>query len=168
MKKLFMIAAFTAASFATFAQEGGSTTKGFKFSVGVNAALPIGDLADISTFGAGIDVQGQYWFSDKVAATLDAGFTSLFGKDDFESTSLIPVRAGVRYMATPQIYLTGKVGMGNLKYNADGADGVTAFGYAVGAGYKINEKFDLGLTYDGYSKNSQTNSMINLRVGYTF
>lgn len=166
MKKLFMIAAFTAASFATFAQEGGSTTKGFKFSVGANAALPIGDLADFSSFGAGIDLQGQYWFSDKVAATLDAGFTSLFGKNGADATSLIPVRAGIRYMVADNIYLTGKVGMGSLK--TKGFDATTAFGYAVGAGYKINEKFDLGLTYDGYSKNSQTNSMINLRVGYTF
>lgn len=162
-----MIAAFTAASFATFAQEG-STTTGFKFSIGANAALPIGDLADISTFGGGLDVQGQYWFSEKFAATLDAGFTSLFGKDDFESTSLIPVRIGARYMVADQIYLTGKVGMGSLKYNADGAESVTAFGYAIGAGYKINDMFDLGLTYDGYSKDSQTNSMINLRIGYTF
>lgn len=162
-----MMAAFVAASFGAFAQDGGSTT-GFKFSVGANAALPIGDLADLSSFGAGIDAQGQYWFSEKLAATLDAGFTSLFGKGDFKSTTLIPVRAGVRYIVSSPIYLTGKVGMGYMKYNATGVDGETAFGFAVGGGYKINNNFDLGLTYDGYSKNSQSNGMINLRVGYTF
>ncbi|HRN80038.1 MAG TPA: outer membrane beta-barrel protein [Ferruginibacter sp.] len=166
MKKLFMIAAFTAASFATFAQEGGSTTKGFKFSVGANAALPIGDLADFSSFGAGVDIQGQYWFSDKVAATLDAGFTSLFGKDGADATSLIPVRAGIRYMVADKFYLSGKVGMGSFK--TKGFDATTAFGWAAGAGYQISSNIDLGLTFDSYTKNSQTNSMVNLRVGYTF
>lgn len=168
MKKLLFMAAMIAASFNTFAQESGSK---MKFQVGINAALPIGDLADVSSFGAGVDIQGQYSFSDNVAGTLDAGYTGLFGKDNFKMSTLIPVRAGVRISTESNFFFTGKVGVGFFKqgkWEAGGItiepDGVTTFAYSVGAGYKLSEKMDLGLSYDAYSKNG-TSNLLNLRLG---
>lgn len=170
------MAAIAAASFTSYAQEGNS---GLKFGAGFNAALPIGNLADISSFGAGIDVIAKYWLNENVAITGDAGYTALFGKNDFKASSVIPVRAGIQYGITPQFFLKGKAGVGFFKQGdyevaipgmgtiKVGGGNATTFAYSIGAGYQFSEKIDLGLSYDAYSKNG-TSSLINLRIGYSF
>ena len=166
MKKVFLFAALVAASFTGIAQDGESGVRGFKIGGGINVAVPFGDLADFSTIGAGIDVLGQYGFSDNLAVTLDAGYTSFFGKDDFDNTGIIPIRAGLRYFPSSNLYIGAKGGIGIV--TAAGGDSESGAAYSVGAGYMMSPKLDIGLTYDGYSINSVSLSSINIRLGYFF
>ncbi len=163
MKKVFLIAALAVASFAVKAQDESGNT-GFKVGVGANLAIPVSNLEGTS-IGAGIDVLGQYGFSENFAATVDAGYTQLFAKDNGLDVSLIPIRAGIRYYATPSLYFGGKVGIGIQKVK--GFDGVTATAYSFGAGYKLDSKFDVSASYDGYSKNGSI-GLVGVRLGYTF
>lgn len=167
MKKLFFIAAFAAASFAGKAQD--ESIMGLKFGLGANLGIPIGDLADISSIGAGIDLLGQYGISEQIAITADVGYTSMFGKKvntiDFPDISIIPIRAGLRFFPSPQFFLGAKAGVGILK--SKNSDSYSATAYSFGAGYYVNPSFDVSASYDGYSKNGSLN-LINIRLGYTF
>ena len=163
MKKLLMIAVLVTGSVVTQAQSG-EGIRGFKLGVGANLAIPANNLK-FASIGAGIDLLGQYGISDNIALTADAGYTSLFGKDGFENTSLIPIRAGVRFFATPEFYLGGKVGVGIQKYK--GSDSQTSTAYSFGAGYFLSPQVDVSAAYDGYSKNGSI-GLVNVRLGYTF
>ena len=67
MKKVLLIAALTAVSFAGFAQDEKSSGKKLGFSAGVEAALPFGDFGDGYSFGIGATVQADYKVADQVA-----------------------------------------------------------------------------------------------------
>ncbi len=59
MKKVLFSLAILAASFGANAQSESSSNSGLKFSIGVDLGLPIGDFADINSFGIGGSVQGD-------------------------------------------------------------------------------------------------------------
>lgn len=157
MKKLLFVAVLvTAFSFANAQQ--------FKIGAGINLGVPVSNLNGVSV-GAGADILGHIGLSEKFGITVDAGYTNLFPKDGGENVGLIPIRAGVRYMATPQIYLGGKVGAGILSFK--GGTTETGVAYSFGTGYMLDKKLDLGLSYDGYSKDGSF-GLLNLRLGYFF
>ena len=135
----------------------------FKIGGGINLAIPASNMGGTS-IGAGADLLGQIGLSENFAITVDAGYTSFFVKNGGDSYGLIPIRGGIRFMATPQIYLGGKAGVGILTGNGS-SNSTTA--YSFGAGYMLDPKLDLGLSYDGYSKNGSF-GYINLRLGYNF
>jgi len=108
---------------------------------------------------------GQYGISDNIAITADAGYTLLFGKDKSPDLSIIPIRAGVRFFTTPELYFGGKIGIGILKVK--GFDSNTATAYSFVAGYFINPKIDISAAYDGYSKNGSS-GLVAVRLGYIF
>lgn len=108
---------------------------------------------------------GQYGISDNIAITADASYTILFGKDKSPDLSIIPIRAGVRFFTTPELYFGGKIGIGILKVK--GFDSNTATAYSFVAGYLINPKIDISTAYDGYSKNGSS-GLVAVRLGYTF
>lgn len=164
MKKLFFIAALFVASFAVQAQD--QSNMGLKFGLGANLAIPVGDLADVSSIGAGIDLLGQYGISEQIAITVDAGYTSMFGKDSYPDLSLIPIRGGLRFYPTPQFFLGAKAGVGIAKYK--GLDSETTTAYSFGAGYYLSPMFDVSASYDGFSKSGSSLNLINIRLGYTF
>ncbi len=215
-KLLFVSAiAFFAFTSANAQSSDASSIKGFKIGGGLNVDFPIsgtlqknpsiGNQTYPSTYsvGVGIDLLAQYGFSDNLAVTGDIGFTTLMVnkkfKDDvnkeMKSLSLIPIRVGLRYYPSSQFYLGAKVGVGigtnaGQEYNA--STGVvktkseTLMAYSFGAGYMLSSKLDIGLNYDGYSKNTtragytiggvvfpsakikNTLGMIGVRLGYTF
>lgn len=166
MKKVFLFAALVAASFSGIAQDGGSDVRGLKFNGGVHVDIPVSNM-DAYGIGAGLDILGQYGFTDNLAVTLDAGYTSFFPKSDYkdiiDNAGIIPIRAGIRFFATPQLYLGAKGGVGIG--TGDGSETMTA--YSFGAGYMMSSKLDVGVAYDGYSKNGSMGS-IGIRVGYYF
>lgn len=164
MKKLFFIAALTAASFGVQAQD----TSPLKFSLGVEAALPIGDFADVSSFGIGGTVQADYMAAESLALTLNAGYISFSGKtilgQKLDASGFIPVLAGIKYYFTPQLYGSGQLGVtfGDEK----GAGSI--FTYAPGLGYKFSENFDGLIKYTGYSQSGGSISTVGVRLAYTF
>lgn len=170
MKKLFFIVALSVASVAAVKAQ---DTKPLKFSLGLEAALPVGDFADGYSFGIGGSVQADYSVAEKLALTLNAGYISFSGKtvEVFPGTSLklptvgfIPVLAGFKYALTEQLYGSAQLGA----TFADEKDSGTAFTYAPGLGYKFSENFDALLKYTGYSSDGSSTGTVGLRIAYTF
>ncbi len=164
MKKLFFIVAVSAASFAVQAQD----TKPLKFSIGVEAALPVGDFADVSSFGIGGSVQADYSVAEKLALTLNAGYISFSGKTingiKLDAGGFIPVLAGFKYDLTDQLYGSAQLGA----TFGDQKNSETLFTYAPGLGYRFSENFDALLKYTGFSAKGIDLSAVGLRVAYTF
>ncbi|MCP9750804.1 hypothetical protein [Ferruginibacter sp. HRS2-29] len=138
---------------------------GFKFSGGATLAVPSSNLP-LWSVGAGVDLLMQYGITHDFAITGDAGFTNLFGRrNGIKNYTIVPVRVGARFFATPKFYIAAKTGVGFLKVK--GIDGATALAYTVGGGYMVAKQLDLGVAYDGYSKNG-TIGMVAFRAGYFF
>lgn len=163
MKKIFLIALLLPFSFLFKVQAQADINK-FKIGAGANLAVPVSNLP-YSTIGAGIDLLARYIVSDNVSLTADAGYTALFGKDNFVTTGIIPVRVGFRYLPVPEVYLGAKAGLG-IYTLSNASTNFTA--YSIGAGYQFSPKMDIGASYDGYTKKNSSFGYLNLRLGYTF
>ncbi len=183
MKKLILSLAVIAAAIGAQAQDDKTDASGLKFSLGLEAALPIGDFNKTSSFGIGGSVQGDYWIDPTLAITLNAGYINFSGKDysivipGFGTTTvkgadfgLIPVLGGIKYKFTPELYGSAQLGV-SLSTEKNGGSNFT---YAPGIGYYFSPNFDALLKYTGYSVkgsggtgNSALNT-IGLRIAYTF
>jgi hypothetical protein len=136
----------------------------FKVGIGGVLAIPANNLNE-SSIGGGFDVLALYDVSDKISLSGDAGFTALAGKGIFTSTAIIPVRVGLRYLPGSNFYLGAKGGIGIFTILKES---VTYLGYSFGAGYQLSPRFDLGVSYDGYSKKDISFGLVALRLGYSF
>jgi len=63
MKKVILAVAII---FVSFINANAQPTEGFAFGAGIRLGLPIGDFGDVSSFGIGGELQGEYGFSDKI------------------------------------------------------------------------------------------------------
>ena len=156
MKKLLFVAVLVTAFSLANAQS-------FKIGGGIDLAVPVSNMGGTS-IGAGADLLGHIGISENLGITIDAGYTSFFAKNNGSNYGLIPIRGGIRFMATPQVYLGAKAGVGIL---TGGSSNTTTTAYSFGGGYMLDQKLDLGLSYDGYSKNGSF-GYLNLRLGYFF
>ncbi|MBC7935619.1 MAG: porin family protein [Rhizobacter sp.] len=186
MKKVFLFAALAVASFAVQAQD---ESKPLTFSVGAEAALPIGDFvdspikfSDIYSFGAGLSLQGKYALDESLGITLSAGYISYFEKEYLGekpgSLGVIPVLAGIEYNFTPEIFASAQLGYSIYtgKYLDDAK--MSGFSYAPGIGYRFTPNFSVQLKYqgtsakikfdDGGESDSGSLSHIGLRIAYSF
>lgn len=164
MKNLFLIAALAVASLAVKAQD----TNPLKFSIGLEAALPVGDFADASSFGIGGSAQADYWVADKLNLLLNAGYISFQGKTfngvRDKATGFIPVQAGFKYNLTEQLYGLAQLGATFITEKNSN----TLFTYAPGLGYQFSPNFDALLKYTGFSAKGVDLSAVGLRIAYTF
>jgi hypothetical protein len=169
MKKylLFVAAAFGTASL--FAQE--VKSKKVIFSVGAEAAVPVGDYNSVSSFAFGGTAQAEYLASNKVGITLNSGYINYFGKRfdlpgygslKRESFGQIPVLAGIRYYFIKDIYVSGQLGISQVTKGAG-----AGFTYAPGIGFKFSV-LDATVKYMGVAFNGVTLSTVGVRVAYTF
>ena len=163
MKNLFLFVLLVVTGLMVKAQQENSI-RGFKIGAGANLAIPVSNLP-YSTIGAGVDILASYTVSNNVAITADAGYTALFGKDNFVTTGIIPIRLGFRYLPIPEVYLGAKAGLG-IYTLSNTSTNFTA--YSIGAGYQFSSKMDVGAAYDGYTQKNSSFGYLNLRLGYTF
>jgi Outer membrane protein beta-barrel domain len=176
MKKIILSVAVIALALGVNAQKGSSEdAQPLKFSVGIEAALPLGDFGKISSFGIGGTAQADYNVASDLDITLNAGFISFAGKSvniagfgsvKYPTVSYIPVLGGIKYHFTENVY--GSAQLGLTFASASGAGSSSAFTYAPGVGYKFTENIDALLKYTGYSADGGSTSTIGLRVAYTF
>lgn len=169
MKKVILSVAIMAIGFCATAQE---SDKQLKFSVGVEAGLPLGDFNKVSSIGIGGSVQAEYAAAENLGLTLNAGFLSFRGKTvesvKFPSTSLIPVLAGAKYYFTEKVYGHAQLGLTFASLKLDGVSyNESGFTYAPGIGVKASDNIDVELKYQAYSKGGTT-SFLGLRVAYSF
>ncbi len=176
MKKIILSFAVIVLAIGASAQKGSSDdAQKLKFSVGIEAALPLGDFGKISSFGIGGTAQADYNIATDIDLTLNAGFISFAGKSvnfagfgtiKYPAVSYIPVLGGVKYNFTENVY--GSAQLGLTFASVSGAGSSSSFTYAPGVGYKFTENLDALLKYTGYSANGGSTSTIGLRVAYTF
>lgn len=152
---------------------GVNAQEGFTFGAGIRLALPIGDFGDTHSFGIGGELQGEYFFSEKVSGVITSGYTSFFGKDydvpgfgtiKVESVGYIPILAGVRVYPSAQFFIGAQAGYGIL---TGGGDSEGAFNYQPQIGFN-GSKVQVALSYNGLSKDGSTLSHIGLTAIYKF
>ena len=155
MKKLFLVAAI-----AVF---GLTHVNAQEFKLGLNAALPVGDANNVSSFGVAAEAAYLFAAAENLEIGPSVGYTHFFGKDNIDDFSWLPISATARYGLSEQF------GIGlNLGYAVgiapSGIDG--GFYYAPRVSYGLNEKIDLVLAYRGISVNSSNFSQLTLGVEF--
>ncbi len=173
MRKFLLLAALmVGVAFTSFAQNSKKSDNTGKFSIGVDPGLPVGDASDISSFAIGGDLKYAIPAAENFDVSLSAGYSVFIGKSiDIAGQSVkigdlkaIPVKLAGRYNFNGPVGFFGEVGLG-AAFIQDG--GGTAFLYAPGVGYAADGGFEVGVRYEGWSKNG-TISQIGLRVAYSF
>ncbi len=163
MKKLLILSFLITFYFTSVAQE---SVQGFRVGGGLSVVAPIGNNLNAYSVGVGLDLLGQYGISSQIAITGDVGYTTIFAKNDgVDAFNIIPIRAGIRFFPSDKFYLGGKAGVGILTGSGNSTSG---FAYGVGAGFRMDDKLDIGLNYDAVSKNSTSFSYLGLRLVYFF
>jgi hypothetical protein len=137
----------------------------FKFGVGPQIGLPIGDASDISSFTIGGEVQGEVKFNESASFIATTGYTHFIGKD-FGGIKLnygvVPILVGARYYPSENFFLGGQVGYGF--FTGDASSG--GFAYKPQVGYDAGT-VQIALSYNGVSKNGTT-SWLGLSGVFTF
>lgn len=188
MKKTLVALAVLVGGLFTANQSNAQMVPGSNLSIGVSPMLPVGDLADRSSFGLGGDLQYGYNFDESVGLTLSAGYNNFFGKTEnnieYKDFGLVPVKAGVKY-GIGSFYLHPQLGVAipTSETTVAGITGKYGAGFLYGIGLGTNVAgFDLSLRYEASdhkynvsagSSNVETNNKLNagfvgLRLGYTF
>lgn len=150
--------------------------------VGARVALPTEKLNKIANTGFGATIKGMYGIgstSSPHQVTLEAGYNR-FGLKDLPagasgSYAAIPIYTGYRYLFG-NVILDAQAGISINRISGESAAGVkasdsqTAFGFAVGAGYLIQQKIELGVKYQSSDMNDDIYDIkfFAFRVGYNF
>ena len=155
MKQLFgllvLTVLVTSLATAQFGPDKGKMTLG----PALELSLPIGDFADISSFGVGGTARFEYGLQPKLALTANLGYLWWSGESteffDY-NVSAVPLIAGVKYQFAPQFFVSGEIGF---------------YFTSVSGDYKGPEIPGLpGYIYEGSYDNSETNFMLAPGVGY--
>lgn len=168
MKRIGLFIFFAVISLALSAQQRGRET--IKMSAGASFLIPVYNMS-LNSVGTGVDVAALYHLQKKLALTADAGLFVFFSRFDNPPTTLLPVRAGVRYYAGEKYFIAGKAGIGIYMLNAPRPVGTirdTYAAFAVAGGYHISKKFEAGVAWDLYTKKDVSFAYIGLRAGYNF
>jgi hypothetical protein len=112
---------------------------GTKFFSGSGLGAPVHNL-DGTSVGIGVDLTGIYMLSSTAALTGDFGYTSLLSKFKKNSTtSLLPLRIGLRYYPSSNFFVGGKVGAGFISNS--GTSSVTTTAYSFGLLQGVCKRF---------------------------
>jgi hypothetical protein len=172
MKKVLLATLmFVGIAATSFAQDGG------KFSIGVEAGLPLGSASDVSSVAIGGSLKYDLPIAEKTAFTASAGYTRFFYKSDVKNAlksigidrsgeGFVPVKVGIKYELADALYAEGQIGATFI--TSSDADKKVAFAYAPGIGYKFSDAIDLGVRYEGWSVSGGTTSQIAARLAYSF
>lgn len=133
---------------------------GFGVSSGVATSDPF-------KYTLGGDVRLQKNLSNRLAATISAGFTHFFEKDHFNGYSqygspynVIPVKAGLKLFATDNLYLSGEAGVG-LGFE----QWETSLLWSPGIGLAFKNGIDLSVRYEDFTRGSVTKD-VSVRLAY--
>jgi len=91
---------------------------------GLNVGVPFGDISDVSSFTAGIDLKGQLMETNHVGIGITTGYNHFFPKNDFDAFGTIPLGVFIRYYPqTTGFFLGTDVGYSFLTGIPDGEGG---------------------------------------------
>lgn len=173
MKKLFLLTAIAGIfAFTNVSAQKDPAMNGPKLGVGVEFGLPVGDFGDVFNLGVGGSLVYQQPLASNLNFTASAGYIN-FSSEELPTGSklnyaAIPVKAGVRYFFAENFYGGAELGAAF----STGDNSGTAFAYAPGIGveFPVADKaaIDLGVRYEGWSRDSRTNSFIGIRAAFNF
>jgi len=158
--------------FAAIAVFGLSSAMAQDFNVGVNAGLPVGDVADGYTLNFGLDANYLFEVSEEFDAGVTVGYSHFLGDSidfgglgslDVEDAGFVPIAAAARFNASEEFTIGADLGYA-LGVSPDGNDG--GFYYAPKVQYGVSEALDIVLAYKGISVDGGTFSSINLGVEF--
>ena len=176
-KLLFTILTVAILFIGSKANAQSSASSGFRFGIGVDGLLPVGNSTNTLNFGLGITPRLQYSLSDKVALTFTSGIYHFFPKTvtypptgafggfttKYES-DIIPVKAGIKFFVSPNFYVAGEAG---AAFEVANGGGPVHFLASPGIGY-ATKKWDIGARYENFSGNGYSDGIVGLRVAYGF
>ncbi|MFT3680770.1 MAG: hypothetical protein QM791_10895 [Ferruginibacter sp.] len=126
MKKLFILSSFVFVSMQMMAQAPSSneiTKKNSWLKMGLNAGVPVGDLADVSSFTLGVELKGQLMETNHVGIGLTTGYNHFFAKNNFSSFGIVPLGAFVRVYPKSEGFFAGLDGGYSIITNIQDAKG---------------------------------------------
>lgn len=174
--KLFVALTIMACTFLTITVKAQSTDDGkFRFGIGVDGLLPIGNLSNSENFALGITPRLQYSVNDRFALTFTSGYyhffpkkLTLLGSESYYSfkyhLDLIPVKAGLKVFLADHIYLAGEAGAG---FEVEDGGGPVKLILSPAVGY-AQKHWDVGVRYENFSGQNNAYGVIGLRVAYGF
>lgn len=137
-----------------------------KMGIGLNAGVPTNEAG---SFAIGGDLRYQIDIDRQLSVPITAGFTSISNKDSYGGGSFgyIPAKAGLKYFFSE----SGSGAYGLAEAGAafsTNTGGGTWFTYSPAIGYAWSNGLDLGVKYEGLTKNSFNNGYVGLRLAYGF
>lgn len=163
-----------------------SKTTGIRYSVGVDAGLPTGNLSDAYNWNLGGSLQADIPVASQLFVTVNAGYNNFFGKDvtvagvtvSNPNIQLLPVKAGLKFFPVSNFYVQGEAGATFLLNKSDiAANNSTVFTYAPQIGYQFslagNSFLDAGVRFENTTKlNNNFDDyklhFVSLRLAYGF
>jgi hypothetical protein len=153
----------------------------FRFGVGVEGGIVTGDAHDFSNLELGGTARLQYGLSPQVALTLTSGYYNFFGKnvpglnEKYQSLGMVPIKAGVKYFFTQNLYVAGEAGVGietkTFAYQGEADDLAsqthTKLLLTPGIGW-ADKHWDVGVRYENYSGQDTNYGLVGLRLAYGF
>ena len=165
--------------FGTSAKAQTITPSQWRFGVGVEGGIVTGDAHDYSNLELGGTARLQYGFSNNLALTLTSGYYNFFGKsyggNNYQSLGMVPIKVGLKYFVSKNIYVAGEAGVGietkAFAYQGEpddlDAQTHTKLLLSPGVGY-ANKHWDVGVRYENYSGQSDNYGVVALRLAYGF
>lgn len=185
MKKILTVVSALVLGMSAMAQDN-------QISLGLDAALPMGDFGDFYSLGIGPAAGFELPVGDNLGITAQLSYQILMVQSDFsdlvKSASMIPLQAGLKYYFQDQqegFYGHAQLGfhmssvttedqsftfLGTTTTIEGSTESSTNFSWAIGVGYQM-EKLDLGLRYNSISPDSdvegaESSNYLGIRVAY--
>ncbi|TWI98117.1 hypothetical protein JN11_03196 [Mucilaginibacter frigoritolerans] len=180
IKLLASVATAAAIFFATDVKAQTITPNKLRFGIGVEGGLVTGSAHDFSNAELGGTGRLQYGVSNNLAITLTSGYYNFFGKNEpgtnlkYQSLGMVPIKAGIKYFYTSNLYLGAEVGAGietktflpqGVDENFANKDTKLILSPALGYATK---HWDVGVRYENYSGQSNNYGLVALRLAYGF
>lgn len=177
MKKVILVLfAVVCLSMVTNAQ------KDLSVSVGPVIAIPMGDFGDVYNLGFGLTARGEYPFSKELVGIATLGYVRWsgdiegWGSSTDYTTSLIPIRAGIKYnllSVAPGLYLMSELGLHfySSSWEGGGIEGDesdTEFAFVLGGGYDVAVSKSMLLDLSGAFVIVSDANYLELRAGLKF
>lgn len=171
----WITSAFTAVAILFASHVNAQTTNPgniWHLGIGVEGAIPTGNLSSFSNFSLGGTARLQYDTKSDISLILTSGYYNVFAKSYTVGTTtikpdaagIVPVKAGIKVFAGSNIYFTGELGAGFETNYAKN----TKFIASPGIGYANASGIDIGLRYENFSGQGDNYGMAALRVAYGF
>jgi len=135
-----------------------------KLGVGLNLGVP---TSNGYSFAVGGDARVQFDVSKQISIPVTTGYTHFIGKDNVPDYGYIPLKTGVKVFFDQSgsgLYGLGEIG---AAFGVSSGAG-TSFLYSPALGYSWSSGLDLGVKYEGLSKNSINRGQVALRIAYGF